>query len=133
MRMLGVFENIYGVGAEMDFSQTLLISVVGFAIVFLVLGFLAIFVFAMGKVFDVMQKKAEEKKAAELTAAPEISPAPVSSEGTPLPSNQSIGDLTLIGTSEEEAAVIMAVTSAKSGIPLNRLKFNTIKCLEDNE
>lgn len=133
MRMLGVFENIYGVSAEMDFSQTLLISIVGFSIVFLVLGFLAIFVYAMGKVFDVMQKKAEAKKAAELTAAPEISPAPVSSEGTPLPSNQSIGDLTLIGTSEEEAAVIMAVTSAKSGIPLNRLKFNTIKCLEDNE
>ena len=34
---------------------------------------------------------------------------------------------------EKTAAVIMAIVSDKSGIPLNRLKFNTIKCLEDNE
>ena len=53
--------------------------------------------------------------------------------GTPLPANQSIGDLTLINTTEEEAAVIMAITSSKSGIPLNRLKFNTIKLMEDNK
>ncbi len=132
MQMLGVFENIYGAGADMDFGQTLLISVVGFAVVFLVLGFLAIFVFCMGKVFDMLQKKSEEKKETAVAASPAVT-APAASNGTPLPSNQSIGDLTLINCTEEEAAVIMAVTSAKSGIPLNRLKFNTIKCLEDNE
>ena len=121
MQTLGVFENIYGEGAIMDLGQTLLISVVGFGIVFLVLGFLAIFVYGMGKVFDVIGKKKEEKEAA---AAP---------AGTPLPANQSIGDLTLINTTEEEAAVIMAITSDKSGIPLNRLKFNTIKLMEDKK
>ncbi|MBQ9945579.1 MAG: OadG family protein [Clostridia bacterium] len=132
MQALGVFENIYGAGAEMGIGQTLLISVVGFAVVFIVLGFLAIFVFCMGKVFDILQSKKESKeKAAVVTPATAVSTA--SPEGTPLPSNQSIGDLTLINCTEEEAAVIMAVTSAKSGIPLNRLKFNTIKCLEDNE
>lgn len=131
MQMLGVFENIYGAGAEMDFGQTLLISVVGFAVVFLVLGFLAIFVFCMGKVFDILQKKSEKKANAEApVTVPETKSA---ANTTPLPANQSIGDLTLINTTEEEAAVIMAITSAKSGIPLNRLKFNTIKCLEDNK
>lgn len=131
MQTLGVFENIYGAGAEMTFGQTLLISVVGFAVVFIVLGFLAAFVYCMGKVFDVLAQKKEAKAAAE-AEAPEAAAPPVSN-GTPLPSNQSIGDLTLINCTEEEAAVIMAVTSAKSGIPLNRLKFNTIKCLEDNK
>ena len=68
MQLLGVFENIYGEGAIMSLGQTLLISVVGFAIVFLVLGFLAIFVFGMGKVFDIIGKKKEAKEAA--AAAP---------------------------------------------------------------
>ena len=130
MQTLGVFENIYGVGAEMSFGQTLLISLVGFSVVFLVLGFLAIFVFAMGKVFDILAKN-KDKKTAAVVAAPAEAPAVVS--GTPLPENQSIGDLTLINTTEEEAAVIMAITSNKSGIPLNRLKFNTIKLMEDNK
>ncbi len=131
MQTLGVFENIYGEGAIMDLGQTLLISVVGFGIVFLVLGFLAIFVFGMGKVFDIIGKKKEAKEAA--AAAPVTAPAQAPVTGTPLPANQSIGDLTLINTTEEEAAVIMAITSDKSGIPLNRLKFNTIKLMEDKK
>ncbi len=132
MQTLGVFENIYGAGAEMTFGQTLLISVVGFAVVFLVLGFLAIFVFLMGKVFDILAANKAKKAEAEVTA-PAVTAAAPAVTGTPLPSNQSIGDLTLINTTEEEAAVIMAITSAKSGIPLNRLKFNTIKLMEDNK
>lgn len=131
MQMLGVFENIYGAGAEMTFGQTLLISLVGFSVVFLVLGFLAVFVFCMGKVFDVLAAKKEAKAAAEAPASVSDS-APVQT-GSPIPSNQSIGDLTLINCTEEEAAVVMAITSAKTSIPLNRLKFNSIKCLEDNE
>ncbi len=131
MQTLGVFENIYGEGAIMDLGQTLLISVVGFGIVFLVLGFLAIFVFGMGKLFDAIGKKKEAKEAAAAEAPAAVAaPAPA---GTPLPANQSIGDLTLINTTVEEAAVIMAITSDKSGIPLNRLKFNTIKLLEEKK
>ncbi len=130
MQMLGVFENIYGAGAEMNMGQTLLISVIGYAVVFAVLVFLALFVFCMGKVFDIIEKNKAAKVQAE--AAPAVPAAPVVT-GSPLPENQSIGDLTLINCTEEEAAVIMAITSAKSGIPLNRLKFNTIKYVEDNK
>lgn len=129
MQTLGVFENIYGVGAKMELGQTLLISVIGFGIVFLVLGFLAIFVFCMGKVFDMLAKKKQNTNTEAAAAAPVAATPAVT--GTPLPENQSIGDLTLINTTEEEAAVIMAITSDKSGIPLNRLKFNTIKLMED--
>ncbi len=132
MQTLGVFENIYGVGAEMEMGQTLLISVIGFGIVFLVLGFLAIFVFLMGKVFDMLAQKKQNANTEAVAAAAPVAAAPAET-GTPLPANQSIGDLTLINTTEEEAAVIMAITSDKSGIPLNRLKFNTIKLMEDNK
>ena len=83
MQTLGVFENIYGEGAIMDLGQTLLISVVGFGIVFLVLGFLAIFVYGMGKVFDVIGKKKEAKEAAaaEAPAAAAAAPRIVSAPG----------------------------------------------------
>ncbi len=37
----------------------------------------------------------------------------------------------LEGVSEKEAAVIMAIVSDKTGIPLNRLKFESIKLTED--
>lgn len=128
MQMLGVFENIYGAGAEMNMGQTLLISVVGFAVVFLVLGFLAVFVFLMGKFFDLLQKK---KQPEIIERTPVVLPEEKVADGHPLPSNQSTGELTLINCSEAEAAVVMAIVSSKTGIPLNRLKFNTIKCTEE--
>lgn len=126
-----LWQKISG-GATMGFSNALLVSVVGFAIVFAVLGFLAIFVYGMGKVFDSLQNKKKPKVEAGVAIGSDVS-APASPAGTPLPANQSIGDLTLINVTEEEAAAIMAITSAKTGIPLNRLKFNSIKYLEDKK
>ena len=46
-------------------------------------------------------------------------------------SNVSNGELELVGTDEKTAAVIMAVVSNKSGIPLNRLSFKSIRLMED--
>ena len=43
----------------------------------------------------------------------------------------SSGDLELIGVDEKTAAVIMAIVSDKSGIPLNRLQFKSISLMED--
>ena len=43
----------------------------------------------------------------------------------------SAGDLELVGTDEKTAAVIMAIVSDKSGIPLNRLQFKSITLMED--
>lgn len=37
----------------------------------------------------------------------------------------------LTGVEEKEAAVIMAIVSDKTGIPLERLKFESIRLLED--
>lgn len=57
-------------------------------------------------------------------------PAPVqqsAAAGTPLPGTQSQGTLELDGVDEPTAAVIMAIVSDESGIPLNRLLFKSIK------
>lgn len=128
MQILGVFSDLFGDTANMTIPQTLLISLIGFAIVFLVLGFLAVFVYLMGKVFDVLNKK-KAKKAMNVPETTETE-AP---EGTPIPDNYSIGDLKLTNVTEEQAAVIMAIVSDRSGIPLNRLKFNSIKLLEEDK
>ena len=37
----------------------------------------------------------------------------------------------LVGVEDKEAAVIMAIVSDKTGIPLERLKFESIKLMED--
>ena len=126
-----LWQKISG-GETMAITDSLMVSAVGFAIVFAVLGFLAIFVYGMGKVFDTLQKKKTVKVEQGVALGSDVS-IPAAPVGTPLPANQSRGDLVLINVSEEEAAAIMAITSAKTGIPLNRLKFNSIKYLEDKK
>lgn len=125
MQILGVFEKIYGEAAVMTIDKALLISVVGFCIVFLILSFLAIFVKAMGGAFDSVNAKRDKKTAAVLAA-----PA-VTATASPLPEGESSGTLKLVNVTEEQAAVIMAIVSNKSGIPLNRLQFNSIVLKED--
>ena len=51
--------------------------------------------------------------------------------GVALPENQTLGTLNLYKTDEKTAAVIMAIVSKESGVPLNRLKFNSIKLIEN--
>lgn len=132
LQTLGVFEEIYGAGAEMTLSRAALISVVGILIVFLILGILAVFVKIMGFGFDRLHETRRKKMAA---AAPRPAPAPAQPAppaGTPLPADTSAGTLKLIDVTEEEAAVIMAVVSHRSGIPLNRLQFNSIKAVSED-
>ncbi len=72
-----------------------------------------------------------KKKVEELTKAPVASKAPAASSAKPAGPAVSAGDLELVGTDEKTAAVIMAIVSDKSGIPLNRLQFKSIILMED--
>ena len=129
LQFLGVFETIYGADAEMTLSRALIISLIGFIVVFIILGILAIFVKAMGGIFDKINesKKNVPANASAVTANPAVS------KGSPLPDNTSAGSLKLVDVSEQDAAVIMALVSHKSGIPLNRLQFNSIKLTEEDK
>ena len=100
--------------------------------VVLILGILAIFVKAMGFGFDRMHEKRKAGLAAAAPKAPKTTLPPMPEpkpEGAPLPADTSAGTLQLIDVTEEEAAVVMAVVSHRSGIPLNRLQFNSIKAV----
>lgn len=82
--------------------------------------------FVVAVIYSFIAKAAGDKKASVAAELP-VQKAP---EKT-LPSAVSQGTLDLIGTDEKTAAVIMAIVSNKSGIPLNRLSFKSIKLMED--
>ena len=129
---LGIYSSLYG-DTPMTAGRALLIAAVGFLLVFAVLGLIALFVKAIGKGFDAAAKK---KRAAAFADAQSLTPkqdAPAAAALPDLPANESAGKLVLTDVTEEEAALIMAIVSHKSGIPLNRLQFNSIRLMEDEK
>ena len=50
-----------------------------------------------------------------------------------MPEGMMQGELELVDTDEKTAAVIMAIVSKKSGIPLNRLSFKSIKLIDEKK
>lgn len=70
------------------------------------------------------EKSAAAAPAEEKKQAPAAAPV-AAAEGV------SCGQVDLIETDEKTAAVIMALVSHKSGIPLNRLSFKSIRLMED--
>ncbi len=83
-------------------------------------------VFAVGFIAYVYIMKAiNAKKAPTEIKAASVEVAPVAA-----PVQVYTGPV-LSGVEEKEAAVIMAIVSDKTGIPLERLKFNSIKLMED--
>ena len=111
---------------QMGLGETLKTSGVGFVIVLVVLAFIAVLIKLISGVFSktIGKEKAEVK--ADAPAAPvQSAPAAPAVPCTP-------GVLRLEGVSEANAAVIMALVSHQTGIPLNRLAFHSIKCLQDS-
>ena len=99
------------------------VSLFGILMVFLLLIILAVLIMIISRVVRLGENLAG-KKGKKNAASDE--PAPVqqsAAAGTPLPGTQSQGTLEL----EPTAAVIMAIVSDESGIPLNRLLFKSIK------
>lgn len=123
MLPLDVFTTIYPDGV-MSIPRALLISLVGFLLVFSILGILAVFVKLMGKLFDKLNEAASKKEPKKVN---------ISAVGRPLPEDRSEGNLTLINVEDEEAVIIMAIVSNQTGVPLNRLQFNSIRLLEDKQ
>lgn len=116
----------YTPDSVLTIPEGLKISVLGICVVMLELALIAVLILLMAKIIQAFTKKG--KKADE--TAPAVASAPVST-GTPLPAGNSAGKIDLINVDEPTAAVVMAIVSNQSGIPLNRLSFKSIKLVED--
>lgn len=123
--MLGTAEY----SLKMPISQALTTALVGICTVLVILSLIAVCIMILSKVIRAIESAAhKQKEESKQASASEAKPA---SKGEPLPDAKSIGSLELIGTDEATAAVIMAIVSDKSGIPLNRLEFKSIRLLEE--
>lgn len=117
------------------------LSGLGFLLVLSVLAFLAILVYTFSTVFSKIKGKKENTKPVEKQNNPVVVPQEtkiaeataeeiIAEEEPEVPHTP--GYVLLDGVSEQDAAVIMAITSFKTGIPLERLDFNKIKRLNQD-
>ncbi len=109
---------------SLNIGDALGYSILGFAIVFVVLIVLWIIISIMAKILNV-----GSAKSAEAAAAP-AAPAPVK-EADPAPG--AAGELMLKNVSERDAAMIMAIVADKLQKPLNELRFKSITEVDDDE
>ncbi len=118
------FKNIPERGAVV--LEQLPTAITGFVVVLSMLAIIAVAILIFSKVMAIFsgKKKSEAAPAAAIAA-------PSAPAGSPLPANASAGSLDLVDVDEKTAAVIMAIVSKESGIPLNRLAFKSIKKMED--
>ena len=111
---------------SMDLLEVLGLSGFGFGIVLVVLAFLAIFVLGLSSFFKKNKKEKSEAPEKQEAVSEVISETPVITETKPQESVYT-GYVTLEGLSEQDAAVVMAITSHKTGIPLEKLGFCSIR------
>lgn len=114
---------------NLTMSETLLVAVAGIAVVLLELAIIAILIVFLSKIIRSIEGKlGSSDKGSD---APAAAPAPVPAvpvAATPAPAvAYAQGRTQLIDVDEPTAAVVMALTSKESGIPLERLSFKSIR------
>ena len=107
---------------KMELSTALLVAVIGIIVVLAELALLSVFI----RVLSVIIKKFT-KTGKNLA----YSSVQTDATNTPVPAGEAPGKTILTGVDDATAAVIMAIVSNKSGIPLERLNFKSIKLKED--
>lgn len=132
--------SVLAAESGMSVGEAFSISSTGMIVVLIVLIVLAVLVLLISKGVRAAQGKGQQSEE-EATAVPttpvsvaqSAAPAPAAPvvNGVPLPENQSAGQLELYDCDEKSAAVIMAIISNESGIPLNHLEFKSIKAIEE--
>lgn len=103
-------------------AETLTVCAIGMIIVILELALIAVLVLIISKLIGALQHqgKATVQPVTEAPAVQAAAPAGI-------PDNS----LELTDVDEKTAAVIMAIVSAESGIPLEKLYFKSIKLIEE--
>lgn len=107
---------------KMPLSEALAVSLIGIVTVIVILAVIACLILLVSKAIRAVEAKASSGKTE--TASPSVAPV----AAAPVQKGPE-----LIGTEEKEAAVIMAIVSDKTGIPLERLSFKSIKCTDEKK
>ncbi len=126
-------------------SESIGVSGLGFVIVLIVLAVLALFVMLLSRIINGKQEKPVKENTEEVTkkTPPPVEDAPQTdvtvtetvTEITVDPADEIPhipGFVVLDGVSEQDAAVLMAITAHQTGIDLARLDFKSIKRLNQD-
>ena len=113
----------------MPLLDAFILSLIGIAVVFLVLAFLMCIVRLMGFAAEKSPAVASKlptflKKKAKVVATQ------TPDQIAPQKASGSYGEMVLVGTEERDAAMIMAIVADTTGTPLYQLKFKSIKRLD---
>ncbi len=112
----------------MSIVESLTVSLFCLALVFFVLSFL----FALIKVLSKVLKEISNKRAGISIEKQTTGKAVVLSGEAENGDGISAGELKLINVDEKTAAIIMAIVSHESQIPLSELSFKSIKAIEES-
>jgi len=121
--------------APLSLAASLQLAVSGIIIVLIALAVLGVLVLAMSKIVPAIlgtSKTVAAAPVAPVASAPVVAPKPVDTLApgmAVLPANQSRGELNLYNVDDKTAAMIMAIVSDSTKIPLNQLYFKSIKAL----
>lgn len=135
---------------DVSITDSLLIAVIGFVIVFAVLIFLMFVIWLMGEIFKKSPEAAAKFKATKFGGAMYALPDKIKSIGKKKAAEQqpvaatvtaveqelaigTCGELKLVKTSERDAAMIMAIVADATETPLNELRFKSIKYIGEGE
>lgn len=107
----------------MSVLESLQVSLYGFAVVFIVLIALSVFVVFESKLVQLFEKNAKVTQIAATTFDQNVNTILQTS-------GASNGELRLEGVDEKTAAMIMAIVSDESQIPVSQLIFKSIKAID---
>ena len=110
--------------ADIGVADAGIAALLGYAVVFFGLILLMGLVIVMGRIFVSMDRRAEAKATAKLSAMPV--PAPVEEKPQPVAPGTA-GEVKLHDVEPKTAAMLMAIVADKMGKPLNELRFISIK------
>lgn len=113
------------VNMTIGIGDGLLYSLLGLLVVFFALFLLMCII----KLMWVFEKK-EQPAAPAAAPAPAAVPAPAPA-AAPAPAPGCAGELKLYDTDDRTAAMIMAIVADETGIPINELRFKSIREVKD--
>lgn len=111
-------------------SETLLVAVAGILVVMAELAVITVLILGISKIMRSIEGKlsdAEGNAPESVSVSVVPSAAPVAAPAAPAVSYGTANSVQLIDVDEPTAAVVMALVSDQSGIPLERLAFRKIK------
>ena len=110
---------------KMPLGEALAVSVIGLVTVISILAIIACLIVLVSKVIRTIEAAFQKKSAPAGTQVKTAAPT--------APAAAADNSVELIDTDEKTAAVVMAIVAKESGIPLNRLKFESIRLMEDEK